>query len=197
VKKPPAKKKPAAAKPAHGKTVKHVKALHKATPKPAHVSAKVKAARHKAAMKAAHTRAKNVARAKAHPRRGLALGEGVACCSAEALAASLRRSGWPVTDADVLALYRLTAGGPDDGAPILATLEAAAEYGLAGVRLASYDLSETYVSARSLILGVDLPGAHAVLDTGSEWVTWGEAWPVTAFPDAVIEEAWAIEWEVS
>jgi hypothetical protein len=79
-----------------------------------------------------------VARAKAHPKRKLALGEGVACCSAEALAASLRLAGHAVSDADVLALYWLTASGADDGATILATLEAAQEHGLAGVRPVSF-----------------------------------------------------------
>lgn len=63
-------------------------------------------------------------------KRKLALGEAVACCAAEALAASLRLTGWPVSDADVLALYELTAGDEDEGATIGATLEAAAEHGL-------------------------------------------------------------------
>jgi len=73
-------------------------------------------------------------RARHHPKRKLALAEGVACCSAEALAASLRLAGHAVSDADVLALYWLTASGAGDGATILATLEAAQEHGLAGVR---------------------------------------------------------------
>lgn len=68
----------------------------------------------------------------------LALGEGFACCSAEALAASLRRTGRLVTDLDVLQLYMRTAGDPDEGATILDTLEAAARSGLAGVRPVSF-----------------------------------------------------------
>lgn len=67
------------------------------------------------------------------PVRKLALGEMVACCSAEAVAMSLRLAGWPVTDADVLALYYSAAGGPDDGASIGDTLDAAARFGLVGV----------------------------------------------------------------
>jgi hypothetical protein len=35
-----------------------------------------------------------------------------------------------------------------------------------------------------------------VLDTGSEWITWGQAWPAWAFPDAELEEAWTVEWEL-
>jgi hypothetical protein len=46
----------------------------------------------------------------------------------------------------------------------------------------------------SLILGLELPAPHAVLDTGAEWITWGEPWPAWAFPDAAIEEAWEVTW---
>ena len=45
-----------------------------------------------------------------------------------------------------------------------------------------------------LILGVDLPGPHAVLADGGWWWSWGEPYDPAAFPDAVIEEAWAVTW---
>jgi len=92
---------------------------------------------------------------KKHAKRGLALGDMVACCAAEALAASLRLAGQPVSDDDVLALYFYTASGPDDGASILETLEAAQEFGLAGVRPVSYGMagrdsnSQTPIPGRS------------------------------------------------
>lgn len=66
-------------------------------------------------------------------KRKLSVGD-VACCSAEALAASLRLLGVPVGDEDVLALYWRTAADADAGASISATLEAAQRFGLAGVR---------------------------------------------------------------
>lgn len=77
-------------------------------------------------------------RKKAGKRRGLALDpDDVSCCAAQALAASLRLAlGVAVADEDVLALYWRTAGDPDEGASVLATLEAASGFGLAGVRLA-------------------------------------------------------------
>jgi len=78
--------------------------------------------------------AKKPAPKKKPVKRKLALGESVACCSAEALAASLRLTGRRVSDADVLTLYERTADGPDAGASIVATLEAASACGLAGVR---------------------------------------------------------------
>ena len=143
-------------------------------------------------------------------KRKLALGDAVACCSAEALAASLRLTGWRVTDADVLALYEQTADGPDTGATILATLEAACEFGLAGLRpltfqeVMSHDADGCCCWLRSsaglhetragLILGMDLPGPHAVLDDGGWWWSWGEPYDPAAFPDAVIEEAWEVTW---
>ena len=204
---------PGRGKAAHAKAGPAKKPPAKVPPKPK-VSAKVKAQRHATALKAARTRAANIKKARQHPKRQLALGDGVACCSAEALAASLRLAGWPVTDADVLALYRRTAADLDAGASILATLEAAAEHGLAGVRpvsfgLASLDLLDAPTCGNvihdscncrsadwpgNLLLGCALPASHTVLDTGSEWITWGQAWPAWAFPDAVLEEAWEVTW---
>ena len=92
-------------------------------------------------------------RKKPPAKRKLALGEAVACCAAEALAASLRLTGWPVSDRDVLALYELTAGDEDEGATIEATLEAAAEHGLAGVRPAE-DLITAQGGGHRAVLGV-------------------------------------------
>ena len=139
-------------------------------------------------------------------KRKLALGEAVACCAAEALAASLRLAGWPVTDADVLALYELTAGDEDEGATILATLEAAAEHGLAGIRPIAWTgdrapgpfappaCSLAHCQPTALILGADLPGPHALCDDGAAWWSWGRPYGPAAFPGVVIEEAWVITW---
>ena len=184
-------------------------------------------------------------------KRGLALGEAVACCAAEALAASLRLTGWPVSDRDVLALYELTADGPDEGASIEATLEAAAARGLGGrhpvdvhelkvhdsglghlqqpgelhalhlgelhglddvaVALLDRDVPDAFaefdghgsdvgrgdpalVLVHPLILGVDLPGSHALCDDGAAWWSWGQPFDPAVFPGAVIEEAWAVRW---
>ena len=93
--------------------------------------------------------------------------------------------------------YLRTAGDPDAGAPIVATLEAASESGLAGVRPGSYSpiiqfLDSGYPSG--VILGVNLPGPHAVLATPDGWWSWGELWCLCEFPDAVIEEAWEVSW---
>ena len=158
---------------------------------------------------------------------GLSLGEGVACCAAEALAASLRLSGRPVADEDVLALYWHTAGDEDAGASILSTLEAAWRYGLGGVRPARWGMAwrdsnpqtpahsaptRAHISAwapapdsntapghpyghdSALILQVELPGPHAVLATPEGWWSWGELHDPAEWPDAVVEEAWAIQW---
>jgi len=77
---------------------------------------------------------------KTKKKTGLALNPGdVACCAAQAAAASLWLAlGVRVHEEDVLGLYWRTAGGPDEGAAVLATLEAAREYGLAGARPAVF-----------------------------------------------------------
>ena len=121
--------------------------------------------------------------------RGLTPGD-VACCTAEALAASLRLSGRPVSAGDVLGLYWHTAATPDAGASILAALKAAAEHGLAGVRPAWFG-QETAVSC-PVILGLQLPeGPHTVCAEPRGWWSWGD---LRDFPDAVIEEAWGVAW---
>ena len=146
----------------------------------------------------------------------------VACCSALALAASLRLAGGVVGADDVAALHWLTAGGPDEGASIVAVLQAAQEHGLAACRPLTFgevmpsDAGQQNSSATdnpglrasragrqlaefpaaALILGLELPGPHAVLAVGDTWWSWGRPWHRSAFPHAVIEEAWAVRWDV-
>jgi hypothetical protein len=189
-------KKPVTGTPVHkAKVHHHVKPVTKA----------VKAHRHAAAVKAAKTRAANAKKAKQHPRRQLALGDGVACCSAEALAMSLRLAGAAVSDEDVLELYWRTAADADAGASILATLAAAAEFGLAAerpVRLPPFSAVAIRPGSRQfygavqapqlpLILGINLPGPHAVLATADGWWSWGELYE--PWTDD-IDEAWEVTW---
>ena len=149
------------------------------------------------AVQAAQKKKAAAKKAKKHPKRQLALGEGVACCAAEALAASLRLLGVPVGDGDVLDLYWRTAADPDAGASILATLEAAERYGLAGIRPVSWQpvkVPDFMPADIPALLGVDLPGPHAVLATPDGWHSWGGLYDPAVFPDAVIEEAWEVTW---
>ena len=208
----------------HTGTKKHAaSAKHHPASKPAHHAAKT------AHAKTAHAKAKHPAHTKA---RALSIGD-VSCCAADALAWSLRLAGWPVADEDVLALYKLTADSPDTGASILATLDAASVFGLAGVRPVSFEARELLIEVpvpcgvrfpvvdsaalagidsddgsapgarnhrhrdghpSSLILGLELPGPHAVCQQDGQWWTWGEPYDPCCFPDAVIEEAWAVTW---
>ena len=240
---------------AKGHTAKHASAAkkHASTKKhtPAQVAAdkKFQAAGAKAAK--VHAKAKHATHAKAV---ALALGDGVACCAAEALAASLRLQGVRVSDEDVLALYWHTASDPDAGASIVATLEAAWRFGLGGIRPVSFESAWPCVIGRrsvleqaladqaqhlsdrqllgyafsdqcsddarlievlapapgqldhvivgdvstlhgaSLILGLELPGPHAVLATPDGWWSWGELHDPAEWPDAVVEAAWAVAW---
>jgi len=135
---------------------------------------------------------RTAAQAKTAHARALSPGA-LACCTAEALAVSARLAGHPVSDAEVINLYRLTAGAPDEGAPILATLEAAAEFGLAGVRPASFRLAGPGETG-ALILGLDLPeGRHSVaLDASGDVWSWGALYALGA--ETEVEEAWLVEW---
>ena len=132
---------------------------------------------------------------------------GASCCSAEALAASLRALGRPVAAQDVIALYERTADSPDAGASIVATLDAAWRFGLGGVRPVSYEPFEGLIvgdvapagalhagQPRGLLLGLDMPeGRHTVaLDPSGDVWSWGGLHELTG--EAVIEEAWAVTW---
>jgi len=119
-------------------------------------------------------------------KRGLS--PGACCCAAEALAVSLRIQGFEVTEHDVLDLYYLTANSPDEGASIESTLAAAAETGLAGIRVVSYES----VACGPGILGVNVPGPHTVWDDGTSWWSWGTSWP--AFAET--EECWKVAWGI-
>lgn len=135
------------------------------------------------------------------PKRKLSAGD-VACCSAEALAASLRLVGQRVTDDDVLALYSYTASDPDEGATIAATLGAAQRHGLAGVRPAHIEVFPLKLTFGRLdvkspvICGVTLPGGpHAITadSSGAAW-SWGELWTLEQLQSGPAEEAWAVTW---
>lgn len=137
------------------------------------------------------------------PKRKLPLGEAVACCSAEALAASLRLAGYSVADDDVLALYFNTAADPDEGATIEATLAAAQRYGLAGMRPAAVNRrwgrpagAAPSDTGAALILGVTLPGGpHALCSdpSGAVW-SWGELHDPGQLKAGPAEEAWWVTW---
>jgi hypothetical protein len=212
VKKPKAlakpKKKAAPARrtaiPGHGGAISggagHGKPKPPKPPKPKHESAAVRAKHHKSALLAAKTRKHNAA--KHHKKVKLALGDEVSCCAAEALAASLRLAGWTVTDADVLELYRHTASYDDEGASIEETLEAAQEYGLAGIRPVTRKCADGayFISAisTSLILGLELPGGpHALtLDpSGAVW-SWGELYDPAQLQPGPVEQAWLVDWRL-
>lgn len=156
-----------------------------------------------------------VARHPSHPKaRKLALGDTVACCAAESLAASIRLAGGSVADADVLALYRATCSDPEEGQSLSVALSAAQEHSLGGwfpvyaeevmpydrwSRRSADDLPrgpEPLVTGRAgLILGVELPGPHAVaVGSDGAWWSWGEPYDPATWPDAVVEEAWLVGW---
>lgn len=125
--------------------------------------------------------------------RGLAIGDLYPVCVPEALAASLRVLGYPVTDADIMDLFWWAAGDAEVGCSIQAAIEAAGERGLAGVRLTYAEMVE-YGQPDCAILGLAGP-QHTVYATGDGWWTWGTLAQPQEFPDAIIEEAWAVTWE--
>jgi hypothetical protein len=125
--------------------------------------------------------AKVAAKAKAAKSRSLSPGD-VGCCSAEAVAAYLRLAGIPVSDTRMLEMFECAGGHPDRGIPLEDMLAAS------GLPFTQADPDAPGI----LILGIDLPGPHAVLATPDGWWSWGELHSPDEFPDAVIEEAWAL-----
>jgi hypothetical protein len=216
-------KKPAGKTPHHAHTVaKAAKHPHHAKPAPSnadlqkeitHLSEELTTMKH-----SAHKKAKARKSTKHTTKRQLSPGAGVACCSAEALAATLRLQGLRVTPDDVLDLYFNTARDPDEGASIEATLRAASESGLAGVRPHWFGVVPWCAPAvpwpalptlclgsltaypgggdGALILGLHLPGGPhslAVDPSGTLW-SWGELYGPDELAPGPVEEAWAVVW---
>lgn len=125
-------------------------------------------------------------------KRGLAAApDGVACCAAQAVAASLRLAGGSVSTDDILELFWLTPGADETGAAISDTLAAAQVHGLAG----AYPVFRPAAAlADGVIAGITLPrGTHTVtLDRGGVW-TWDEWHPLSR--PLAIEEAWVLTWQ--
>jgi hypothetical protein len=118
--------------------------------------------------------------------------EDLAACAIEALAASLRPTGRTVTDADVAELYGRVTDDPDAGMRIDQAIEAAAVYGLAGVRL--LDARPAPCLADGVVLGVDLAERHALTAEGHGVWTWGEWRPASCGLLAAVDEAWELTW---
>jgi hypothetical protein len=213
-------------KPHHGKKKgpHHPAAPPHSTGAPVSISAPLHPAHHQKPGKPHHAKRPKRPKTRRPVRKLASPGLLVACCSAEAVAMSLRLAGQRVSDDEVVNLYRLTGAGDDDGASIAATLEAAAVLGLGLVeyeplimagagrvacgplaalgragewhgRVAVTALAADEHVEHSLILGLDLPeGPHAVYATSAGWWSWGELYPPSAFAGAVIDEAWAVTW---
>ena len=167
----------------HAPTAKQVAALAKAR-----AEAAAKAERH-----AHHTVVKKPshhggAAAKWSP------GLDVASCAFEALAVSLRMAGRVVSDADVLDAYWRVTEDPDAGMTLEAALEAAAEFGLAGVRL--LDARPTRVLADGVVVGMDLEQRHALTVDGHGVWTWGAWRPVSCGLLLAADEAWELDWDL-
>lgn len=116
----------------------------------------------------------------------------LAVCAIEALAASLRLTGRTVTDADVVDLYLRVTDDPDAGMRIDQAAEAAAVYGLAGVRL--LDARPAVRLADGVVLGVDLAERHALTVEGHGVWTWGAWRPASCGLLAAADEAWELTW---
>lgn len=163
-----------------------------------------------AAKQKATRTAKQVAAAKA---RAWTPDGDVALCSARAVAEALRiATGRAVTDADVLSWYWATAAHADEGQTILDALSAAQLQGWqiaadgpvqhpqvepnfdGWLRMARGDLAADVAGAvpHAVILGVDWPEPHAVVELDGVWWSWGE--PYEPWTDQ-ISEAWAVTWQ--
>lgn len=93
---------------------------------------------------------------------------------------------------DLRGLFTAAGGDDQDGVVIEAVLEELRARGLiTGYTPVPLDGD---LSVSGLVLGVDLPGAHAVATCPGGWQSWGQVWPAAGFPDAVVCEAWAIDY---
>jgi hypothetical protein len=162
---------------------------------PKQTSAKQKSA---AAAKGAAVKGHGVAKAKGRTaKRALALNNDLGCCVAEAVSASIRLSGFPAIDENILNLFWRAGGDPDSGIAIPDMLMTTSESELVSCQLGKLiplDPDATDPMISNIILGLNLPSPHAVFATPDGWWSWGSLFSPYDFPDAVIEEAWEISW---
>lgn len=181
-------------KPTHGHTKKHAGGTKHAGSAKHKPSLAQQAARKKfqqAGAMAAHLHA--VAKHQGHPIPAKwSPSFDVAACAVEALAASLRMTGRPVADTDVLDLYWHVTEDPDAGMTIEAAIEAAARRGLAGVIL--LDAAPTVKIGHGTVLGVDLAQRHALTVDGHGVWSWGDWYPASCGLLTSADEAWEITW---
>jgi hypothetical protein len=174
--------------------------------KPVHVTPKITAARHAAALRAAKTRAANAKKAKTHAKaRGYAVGELLPVCSLEAVAMSLRLQGERVS-ADDVAMRWETLGElsiPDAAEAFGVSVGPGRMAAVTGLRPGAYVAADCPASGwlsqppartshnSALLLGVNIPGPHAVLATPGGWWSWGELYAPWR---CRIEEVWEVTW---
>lgn len=179
-------KKPAA----RGSTAKHAGSKkHAGSSKhaPAHHKPAAKGPQHQPN----HTVAKHPHHAKA---RQLSPG-GIACCAAEAVAASARLAGYEITPEAVVELHVRCGGSEHAGVPISKALCGALEFGIGGVYPLGFRLLLAPMREDGVVVGTTLPGGpHAVtLDRQGYW-SWGEWHSGGTEYLAEIEESWKVWW---
>lgn len=126
-----------------------------------------------------------------------ALSSDLGCCVAEAVSTSLRLSGFPVTEQDIISLFWQAGGDQDEGVTIPDMIMTVSESGIVSCQLEKLDLDAIDLETSDVILGLNLPSPHAVLATPDGWWSWGGLFSPCEFPDAIIEEAWSVSWAES
>lgn len=120
----------------------------------------------------------------------------IACCAAEAAAASLRLHGVTVDPEDMLSLYWAVADGPHDGADIGDILHAARHHGLAGWHPDYTPLGEWQPQPGMILVYRNWEGADthaATIAPDGTLISWGEpGWDV---PDEPPDQVWAVNWD--
>lgn len=187
--------------PAHKKETKaqiagHKKVAAELTGHHSHESAKK---RHAAAAKASKTRARRKAAA-AKNARALTPGAAFDGCVITAVVGRLAMDGQHARLSDLFAAFRGAGGREEGGVAIEAMLSGLAVRGvIAGYR--AVPLEPELLEAPGLILGVQLPGPHAVVTVPgpqqglgfARWLSWGHVFdPGAEWPDAAVEEAWEL-----
>lgn len=148
----------------------------------------VKAAPKKATVRKAAPAKKTAKAKKPAKARAWSPDEVMPCCSARAVAESLRIASGPVlSDQDVLTLHGYAGGTGNRSVSIWDALSAA--QGLFPVTFEPVDLDDP----AAVILGLTIPEPHAVaVGLDGTWWSWGQ--PYDVWHDAVIDEAWAVTW---
>lgn len=130
-----------------------------------------------------------------HPPGAPLVSKDVCLCTAQALVASLRLSGWPAGEDDALEFYFRLTDDPERGIHVEEALGEAMINGIAGVKPIEWSRSLFTNPGCVSVLSLPTGERHCVTSVRRGILSWNKFYPANLWtPDCVTEDIFAIRW---